>query len=66
METLEILKAKDNARDLDSIMWWRRLMPYLTPIGVTYHNGEPRRYYKSKIGDYYYRRISESEMYKNC
>ena len=63
--TAELLKAKDDATDLEQTTSWKRLMPYMTPIGVMRVNGEPRRYYRNRIGHYYYLRVAECELYRN-
>lgn len=65
-ETMELLEAQKNAVELESMRWWKSLMPYLTVVGVLYNHGEPRRYYKGKNGRYYYRKITESEIYRRC
>lgn len=59
--TEEIIK---DACNLETLINWKGLMQYMTPIGCVYVNHEPRRYYKNRIGHYYYRVISESEMHK--
>lgn len=66
-KTLEMMRAIEDATDLDQIPWWRRIMPYLTPLDCKYVNGQPRRYYKNEnTGRYYYRAVAECEMYKRC
>lgn len=66
VEKYESFISDEKAINLDQIPWWRRIMPDLTPVKCIYVNGQPRRYYKNnKNGQYYYRRIAESEMYKS-
>ena len=60
--TDEIVKKASN---LETLTNWKALMQYMTPIGCTYVNNEPRRYYRNRIGHYYYRVVSESEVHKN-
>lgn len=63
-ETQLLLKAKEEASNLENIPWWKSKMPYLRPIGTGYVNGEARRYYKEINRDvYWYRRIAECELH---
>lgn len=63
-ESLELMKAKKVAGDLENIPWWRSKMKYLTSIGCAYVRNEPRRYYRDKNGRYYYRRVAECELHR--
>lgn len=63
-ESLELMKAKSVAGDLEIIPWWKSKMSSLTSIGCAYVKGEARRYYRDGNGRYYYRRITENEMYR--
>ena len=63
MEVSDEIKAK--AGNLENHKGWRSWMKFLTPIGCAYsRDGEPRRYYIHKNGGYYYRAITEAEMYR--
>lgn len=63
--TQELLKAQNsNASNVEHLTNWRSWMPHLTPLGCAYVNGEPRRYYKDKRGYYFYKIVTESELYK--
>ena len=60
--TDEIVKK---ARNLEALTNWKALIQYMTPLDYKYVNNEPRLYYINRIGHYYYRRVSESEVHKN-
>lgn len=61
--TEEIMKK---AGDLELLPGWRAKLSRLKPIGYEYGSGhEPRRYYTDGDGGYYYRGVTESEMYRN-
>lgn len=61
----ELEKAKKEASNMENLLNWKSWMPYMTPIGYTYVNGEPRRYYRDKRGYYFYRVVSECELHRN-
>lgn len=64
MAVTEEIKAK--AGDIEVFSNWRTRLSSMTPIGYAYGgNHEPRRYYTDGAGRYYYRGVTESEMYRN-
>ena len=63
--TAELLRAIEEATNLEHTTSPRRIMPYLTVVGDTQVNGEPRRYYRNGAGHYYYLKVAECELYKN-
>ena len=65
-ESLELMRAKTQAGDLELIPWWRSKLKELTTVGYSYVGNEPRRYYRARNGRYYYRRVTESEMHRRA
>ena len=64
MAVTDEIKAK--AADLEQYPQWKSWMPLLTPIGYAYSKErEPRRYYRHQNGSFYYRGVTESEMFRN-
>lgn len=62
---IELEKAKKDAVNLETLINWKSLMQYMTVLGCAMVNGEPRRFYKNRIGHYYYRVVSESELHRD-
>lgn len=63
--TQELLYAQREASNLEHFTNWKSWLPYITPIGCAYVNGEPRRYYKQKNGNrYFYRVVAECELHR--
>lgn len=63
--TQELLTEQKEAKNVENLINWKSWIPYLTPLGCAYVNGEPRRFYKDARGFYYYRVVNEAELHKN-
>ena len=54
-----------DAQNIESFRNWRSWMPYMEAKEYVYVNNEPRRYYKHTSGRMFYRKVTESEIYRN-
>ena len=64
--TQELMKATQEAKNLENLINWRSWLPYLENLGCSYIDGKPRRFYKDKRGFYYYREVSEVELHRRA